>query len=28
LPVALGLLLFVLLIKPTGLFGRAVVRKV
>jgi branched-chain amino acid transport system permease protein len=28
LPVALGLLLVVLLIKPTGLFGRAVVRKV
>jgi branched-chain amino acid transport system permease protein len=28
LPVALGLLLVVLLIRPTGLFGRSVVRKV
>ncbi len=28
LPVALAVLLIVLLVKPSGLFGRAVVRKV
>ena len=28
LPVALGILLVVLLIKPAGLFGRVVVRRV